>query len=94
MKKKIIVDELSWEELDTRFHEMEQRMFKAFKSELSRKQKVEEVYLERKEVCELLKIDLGTLRNWTKKGKLQKYKIGNRVYYKLSQLDKALIKIN
>lgn len=90
MKKKILIDELSWEELNTRLQKMEQSIYKGVKSLLTTKEKVDETYLTRNEVCELLKINLGTLRNWSIKGKLQKYKLGDRVYYKLSQINEAL----
>ena len=50
-------------------------------------------YLTRKEVAELLKCDLSTIHNWTKKGKLTKYGIGDRTYYKKSDIEKAIVKI-
>jgi len=53
-----------------------------------------EQYLTRKEVKELLKIDLSTLWSWTKRGKLKSYGIGNRIYYKRSEIEENLIPIN
>ena len=53
-----------------------------------------EEYLSRIEVKNLLKIDLSTLWSWTKKGKLKAYGIGNRVYYKRSEIEANLIPIN
>lgn len=47
--------------------------------------------LTRNEVTELLKCNLGTLHNWVKKGKLTPYGIGNRVYFKRSDLENALV---
>lgn len=47
-------------------------------------------YLTRKEVKELLKVDLSTVHNWTVKGKLIPYGIGNRIYYKRSQVEQAI----
>lgn len=44
-------------------------------------------YLTRSEVCKLLKIDLSTLHNWRNKGILKAYGIGNRVYFKRSEID-------
>ena len=52
----------------------------------------EEKLLTRKEVCEKLTINLSTLWKWTKKGKLHSHNIGNRVYYKLSEIENSLIK--
>ena len=47
--------------------------------------------LTRTETVGLLKINLTTLWNWTKKGKLTAYGIGNRVYYKRGEIMKALV---
>ena len=41
----------------------------------------------RNEVVEFFKVDLSTLWNWSKKGKLRAYRIGNRVYYKRSEIE-------
>ena len=51
-------------------------------------------YLTRSEVAELLKIDLSTVHNWTKKGNLISYGIGSRVYFKRKELENAIIKLN
>jgi hypothetical protein len=50
--------------------------------------------LTRAEACALLKINITTLHNWTKKGKIIAYGIGNRVYYKRGELMESLIRIN
>jgi hypothetical protein len=50
-------------------------------------------YLTRQEVAKMLKVDLSTLHNWHKKGKLVPYGLGGRVYYKRSDLDIAIIKL-
>jgi len=51
-------------------------------------------YLTRNEVAQMLSVDLSTLWNWSKKGKLTPYGIGNRVYYKREDIDKAIIQLN
>jgi hypothetical protein len=48
-------------------------------------------YLTRTEVSELLKCDISTIHNWTKKGKLIPYGIGNRVYYKRNEVEAVLL---
>ncbi len=50
-------------------------------------------YLTRSEVADMLKIDLSTVHNWTKRGKLVSYGIGSRVYYKRAEVEAALIKL-
>jgi excisionase family DNA binding protein len=52
-----------------------------------------EEYLTRNEVAEMLKIDLSTVHNWTKKGILQAYQCGGRVYYKRSEVENAIVKL-
>lgn len=47
-------------------------------------------YLTRKEVCELLSIDLSSLHRWRKEGTLTAYGIGNRVYFKRSEIDELI----
>lgn len=51
-----------------------------------------EEYLSRDEVKELLKINLSTVHLWTKSGRLQAYYLGNRVYYKRSEIEEVLTK--
>ena len=48
-------------------------------------------YLTRAEVADMLKCDLSTVHNWTKKAKLKPYGIGNRVYYKRHEVEAVLI---
>jgi len=46
--------------------------------------------LTREQACELLQIDPSTLWHWTNKGKVKAYGIGNRRYYKRSELLESL----
>ena len=50
-------------------------------------------YLTRVEVAEMLKIDLSSVHNWTKKGILTSYQIGGRVYYKRAEVESAIIEL-
>lgn len=79
--------------------ELEERLFNRLtvsldnlKSEFQPKEPTE--YLTRNEVAQLLKVDLSTVHNWTVKGKLRSYGIGNRVYYKRKELEQSLIPLN
>ena len=47
-------------------------------------------YLMRKDVARNLKVDVSTIDNWARSGKLIKYLIGGRVYFKKSEIDKAV----
>ena len=50
--------------------------------------------LTRQQTANLLHVDKSTLWHWTKKGKIKSYGIGNRVFYKRSEIDDALIPLN
>lgn len=47
-------------------------------------------YLTRQETAKRLSISLVTLNEWTKTGRIQGYRIGTRVRYKATDIDKAL----
>lgn len=50
-------------------------------------------FLTRKDVADLLQVDLGTVTNWRKKGVLTAHQIGGRIYYKLDQIEEAMIEL-
>ncbi|MCB7482467.1 helix-turn-helix domain-containing protein [Christiangramia sediminis] len=52
-----------------------------------------EEFLTRAEVAKMLKVDISSVHNWTKAGKLQKHGLGKRVYYKRSEIEKAIIQL-
>ena len=52
-----------------------------------------EGYYTRKEVCKLFRISLVTLNKHTKSKRLNAHRIGSRVLYKKSEIQKALITI-
>jgi len=57
-------------------------------------EKLQSDYLSRLEVCKLLKITLPTLNDWSKLGRLQSYKIGNRVLYKTEEVNNSLHQVS
>jgi hypothetical protein len=50
-------------------------------------------YLTRVEVAEMLKIDLSSVHNWTKKRILTSYQIGGRVYYKRNEVESSIVEL-
>jgi Helix-turn-helix domain len=60
------------------------------------KPKEPEEYITRNEVAEMFKIDLSSVHNWTKRGKINSYGVlgSGRIYYKRSELEKVLFQIN
>ncbi|WP_374464828.1 helix-turn-helix domain-containing protein [Chryseobacterium sp.] len=47
-------------------------------------------YLTRSEVCKLLKIDLSTLHRWRKDGTIPSFGMGNRVFFKRSEIEQII----
>ena len=45
-----------------------------------------------KEACEYLKVSKVTIFKWLKQGKITGYYLGTRLFFKMSELEKALIK--
>lgn len=68
------------------------RELEALKKEFQPKEPT--TYLTRKEVAEMLQVDLSTIHNWCKSGKLKPHGIGSRVYFKRDQLEDSIIEIN
>lgn len=54
------------------------------------KPKQPDEFLSRKEVAQLLKVDLSTVSNWKKAGKLKPLGFGGRVYYLKSDIIESL----
>jgi excisionase family DNA binding protein len=57
------------------------------------KQRQPEEYLTRRELAEIFKVTLPTISDWSKKGILKPYRLGNLVRFKKSEVEKALKKI-
>lgn len=45
----------------------------------------------RQETAKYLRISLPTLNEWSKTGVLKSYRLGNRVYYKQSEIERSLL---
>ena len=73
--------------------------FEFFESNLLQKLKLEfqpkepEEFLTRSEVAKLLKVTTATLDRWTDQGKLRRYGLGARIFYKRSEVEKSLVRI-
>jgi excisionase family DNA binding protein len=87
-KNSTLIHDLTHEELVSLFEGL-QNQLSEIKKHFEPKIPVE--YLTRNELAEMLKCDLSTIHNWTKKGKLIPYGIGNRVYYKRSEVESVLL---
>lgn len=49
-------------------------------------------YLTRRQLSELLSVDLSTLHRWSKAGRLPSYRMGGKIYYKYSDLEREMKK--
>lgn len=80
------------EQLESKILQGVQSQLQELKSSFQPKEPTE--YLTRQEVSELLKVNLSTVHNWTKSGTLVSYGIGgSRIYYKRSEVEEALVKL-
>lgn len=62
--------------------------------EKQQQQAVDHEYLSRDQVAKMLRISLPTLHDWCKKGILQSYRLGKRVYFKSQEVEEAMKRIN
>lgn len=92
MENAIMLHNLTPSDLEELIKKVVCEQLKAFKGNASSENPDE--LLTREDACLLLKISLTSLWNWTKKGKLKAYGIGNRVYYKRGELIESLVRIN
>ena len=91
MQHSILLDHISAEELKSLFESLRNEI-QDIKQNLGPKSPTE--YLTRSELSKMLNVDISTIHNWTVKGNLKKHCIGNRVYYKRSEVEESLIKID
>lgn len=68
------------------------KQFEQLKTEFQPREPEE--WLSVNETIEMLKISRSTLHEWTKKGTLTAYGLSTRVYYRRSEIESSLIKIN
>ena len=91
MHKELQLISISFDDLKCLFGQVLKTELEAVKKHLQPKQPNE--YLTRKEVSEMLKIDLSSVHNWSKRWILIPHQIGNRVYYKLQEVENAIVKL-
>lgn len=83
--KSILLQTLSVEDLQQLVNTSVKNGIQEFQKEIQSKDNSEEL-LSRDQTCQFLKIDSSTLWAWTNAGKVKAYGIGNRRYYKRSEL--------
>lgn len=88
METSTILHNVSAEQITSLFEGL-QNQLKELKQNFEPKTPTE--YLTRSEVAKMLSCDLSTLHNWVKKGKLNPHGIGNRVYFKRSEIEAVML---
>ena len=86
MERKIEIHDLTTDELRALIHEVVSKSFEMHSGIIKRKNE----YISRQDVASLFKITLATVDSWGRKGSLKPYRIGNRVFFKLPEVEKAL----
>lgn len=77
--------------IEQKLNQMRTNLVSELKKEFQPKAPVE--YLTRSEVANLLKITTTTLDRWSDQGKLNRYGLGARIFYKRSEVENSLIKL-
>ena len=80
------------EELETQITEGVKVQLENFLKHFKPKQPNE--YLTRQEVAQMFNVDLSTIHNWCKSGKLNPLGLGSRVYFLRSEIEASLIPLN
>ena len=91
VNKQIQVDQVNAENLTRTILDGVDQKIKYLEQRLNSKEPLE--FLGRKQIAKFLGISLVTVHDWSKKGVLKPYKIGNRIRY-LSHQKKGLIRCN
>ena len=92
MKNSILLHKVTPQQLADLIDERTQKSLDDFKKELLNKEANDEL-LTREQTCKYLQIDSSTLWHWTNKSKVKAYGIGNRRYYKRSELFSESLKL-
>lgn len=78
--------------------ELQNKITQSIKTELNGflenyKPKLQNEYLTRQNVADMFDVNLSTIHNWCKSGKLKPLGIGNRVYFLRTDVENSLISI-
>ena len=79
------------EELKEQLKDFQTSLISTLKKEF--KPEKAEDFLTRKEVSELLKINVNTVDRWSKEGKLIRYGISDRIFYKRKEVETSIIRL-
>jgi excisionase family DNA binding protein len=98
MENQFIMENLKFEDLPRAMEEVLQKLnrleneLREIKVNFQPKEPLE--LMTREETAEFLKISLSTLWHWSRKGIIPSYGMGNRVFYKRSDVENCLVKLS
>ena len=83
--EKLILSEVDYKELQSKLEKITSQL-----DALGKQNSLSEKWLDNQEVCTILKISTRTLQNYRDKGILAFSQISNKIYYKVSDIEKHL----
>ena len=90
--QQIAITQLTPQDLKQLIKEAIQQERASYEESLSNNE-VDRLNSREKTAKDILDVDLSTLHRWTQQGKIKAHAIGNRIYYKDSSIEEALIEI-
>lgn len=90
--QQIAITQLTPQDLKQLIKEVIQEELASYEESLSNT-KVDRLNSREKTAIDILDVDLSTLHRWTQQGKIIAHAIGNRIYYKDSSIEEALVEI-
>ena len=88
--QQIAITQLTPQDLKQLIKEAVQQELSSLTDSLSNTE-VDRLNSREKTAKDILDVDLSTLHRWTQQGKVKAHAIGNRIYYKDSSIEEALI---
>lgn len=83
--EKLILSEADYKELQKKLEEITSQL-----KSLNKQEPLSEKWLDNQDVCLILRISTRTLQNYRDKGIIFFSQIGNKIYYKASDIEKHL----
>lgn len=90
--QQIAITQLTPQDLKQLIKEVIQEELASYEESLSNTE-VDRLNSREKTATDILDVDLSTLHRWTQQGKIKAHAIGNRIYYKDSSIEEALVEI-
>jgi len=90
--QQIAITQLTPQDLKQLIREVVQQELSSLTDSLSNTE-VDRLNSREKTAKDILDVDLSTLHRWTQQGKVKAHALGNRIYYKDSSIEEALIEI-